>query len=306
MRMRRVFLIPILCAASIASIPLHGEEPTVAIGKRLAAGSGARWDVRETDHPLLGPIQFAARKDEIATTVRNEKIFSNAYVSCQRKSATVAIELTNAPGTNLAGGLGPIDLPRLVCNSPGPQGAALVKSELAASWEIGVLGDTLARGLSPAALRRCASIDVLQNLALPRGWPQEAQRVTLQITPYARELDSVFVRCGEPSAFASEDPRPAAAPVARPAPAVTPAPRGNQASQEKDLPWKAARTIATGRTNVRAAASLDSPVVIQLDPGTRILVQPGSADWWKVKPRSGAGFAGYIRQDRLQLERPRG
>jgi hypothetical protein len=193
--------------------------------------------------------------------------------------------------------LGPVDLPRLVCNSPGPQGG-LVKSDIAASWEIGVLGDTLARGLNPADIRRCVSIDVLQNLALPVGWPRESQRVALQITPYGRELDAVLAECGEAPTFAQEEPRPAA-PAA--APPVPPAARREPA----DLPWKAARTIASGRTNVRAAPNLDSRAVVQLDPGARILVQPASAPWWKVKPVNGAGFAGYIREDRFALERPR-
>jgi hypothetical protein len=53
---------------------------------------------------------------------------------------------------------------------------------------------------------------------------------------------------------------------------------------------------------VRRAASLDSGVVIQLDPGARILVQQTSAEWWKVKPRSGASFGGYVRRDRVAFE----
>lgn len=297
----------LLCLASFASIHAQAEEPTAAIGKQLAAESGIQWDAREVDHPLLGPIRFAMRKNEVATAVRNEKILSNVYVSCERKSATVAIELTNARATDLAGGLGPADLPRLVCNSPGPQGG-MIKSEVAASWEIGTLGDALARGLAPAALRQCASIDVLQNLALPSGWPLPTQRVVMQITPYARELDSVFARCGEASAFSGDDARPAVAAARRaapaPAPATTPAPRGNQAAQEKELPWKAARAIAKGRTNVRAAPSIDAPVVIRLDPGTPILVQPTAAPWWRVKSPSGAGFSGFVRQDRLEPDRP--
>lgn len=297
--MRRV-PVSLLFAACIMSIPCHGEEAAAAIGKRFAVDSGISWDMREIDHAVLGPIQFAARKNEVVTAVRGEKIFSNAYVSCQRKTGTIALELTNAPSSAPDRGLGPVELPRLVCNSPGPQGAGVVKTEIAASWEIGALGDTLARGLSSAALRRCVSIDVLQNLALPTAWRQESQRVGLQITPYARELDAVFVRCGETTAFAKEDPRPVAAATAT-APRLTPAP-ANDRNAPRDAPWKAARTIAAGRTNVRAAASVDSRLVIQLDPGAKILVQAASPPWFRVKPVSGPGFAGYIRQDRLEIE----
>ena len=285
--------------ACLANAPAHAQEAAVALGKKLAADSGVRWAVRDVRHPLLGSIKFAVQDKDVTTVVGNEKIFSLTYVSCQKASEKIAIELTNAPSSAPASGLGPVDLPRLVCNSPGPQGA-LVKKDIEASWEIGVLGDTLARGLSPAELRRCASIDVLQNLALPKGWPRESQPVTLQITPYGRELDEVFAMCFEPTAYAQEEPRPPAAPAARVA--SPPAPASDRKPQPADLAWKAARTVASGRTNVRAAASLGSAVVIQLDPGATILVQATSTEWWKVKPRTGSGFSGYIRQDRLQLQ----
>jgi len=265
----------------------------VAIGKRLAADSGVRWTVHDTRHPLLGSIKFAVQEKDVATTVGKEKIFSLSYVSCQKTPEKIAIELTSAPSTSPTSGLGPVDLPRLVCGSPGPQGG-LVKSDLAASWEIGVLGDTLARGLSPAELRRCVTIDVLQNLAMPVGWTPQSQRVALQITPYGKELDAVFAECGEAATFAPEAPRPASIPKSGPAPA-----------QRQEIEWKPARTTAKGRSNVRAAPSLDSRVVIQLDPGARVLVQPAAPTWWKVKPASGAAFSGYIRDDRFQLERGR-
>jgi hypothetical protein len=53
---------------------------------------------------------------------------------------------------------------------------------------------------------------------------------------------------------------------------------------------------------VRAAPSVDSRIVIGLDPGTKVLAKRTSASWWEVKPRNGAGFHGYIRQDRLVVE----
>ncbi len=53
---------------------------------------------------------------------------------------------------------------------------------------------------------------------------------------------------------------------------------------------------------MRAATSVESPIVIKLAPGTRVLVRRTSAPWWEVKPRAGAGFRGYIREDRLVVE----
>ena len=298
--MRRITWMPIVCIAFAASTTLHGEEPAAAAGKKIAADSGIRWDVREVKHPLLGPIKFAVQRDNILTPVGKEKIVSLAYVSCQKASGRITIELTSAPASAPASGLGPADLPRLVCNVPAVQGGALAKSDLAASWEISALGDALARGLAPAALRRCASIDVLQNLALPPAWPRENQRVAMQITPYSRELDAVLAECGEATAFEAPAARPALAPTPVPAPTT-----GKGAMIADDSSWQAARATAKGRTNVRAAASIDSAVVIQLDPGALILVQPASSPWWKVKPRRGAAFSGYIRDNRFELDRPR-
>src|SRR5882672_10184867 len=143
----RVLSPSLLLAACAASVTLHAQDaPTTAIGKRLAAESGVRWTVRDTRHPLLGSIKFAVQEKDIATTVGKDRILSLTYISCQKTPEKIAIELINAPSTAPARGLGPVDLPRLVCTRPGPQGG-LVKSDLAASWEIGVLGDTLARGL---------------------------------------------------------------------------------------------------------------------------------------------------------------
>jgi hypothetical protein len=53
---------------------------------------------------------------------------------------------------------------------------------------------------------------------------------------------------------------------------------------------------------VRADARLESPLVVKLGPGTKLLVQPTGTDWWKVKPGSGERFSGYIRKDRLVFE----
>ena len=268
-----------VCVTCLASIPSQGEVAVVTIGKQRASGLAIEWDVRDVNHPVLGPIKFALRRTAIATPVGSEKILSHAYVSCQKGTGKIAVELSNAFQSNLAGGLGPRDMPRLVCNSPDlKDDGGLVQSDLAAKWEINDLGDPLARGLSPSDLRRCVSIDVLQNVALPPGGTHDSQRVDLEFVPYSKALDAVFTACGETTAYA---------PAGQPPPAA---------------PWKPARTIAKGRTNVRAAGRLDSRLVIQLDPGATLLAQRTSTDWWKVKPRIGAGFSGYIREDRLAFE----
>jgi SH3-like domain-containing protein len=65
------------------------------------------------------------------------------------------------------------------------------------------------------------------------------------------------------------------------------------------VPWRTARVISSGKTNVRAAATLQSAVVAQLDPGAIVLVQRMGGEWWRAKSSAGAAFEGYIREDRL-------
>jgi hypothetical protein len=60
-----------------------------------------------------------------------------------------------------------------------------------------------------------------------------------------------------------------------------------------------ARSTPAGKSNVRAGPTLQSGVVIELHPGSVILVQRTGTEWWKAKPSSGAPWEGYIRQDRL-------
>ena len=291
-----------LCILLAASSPLRGEEPVVTLGKQRAARSTVEWNVQDIDHALLGPIRFAVQKVAVTTAVGSEKVFSQVFVSCQKSNGKMAIELTNAPGSDLAGGLRPTELPRLVCNRPRPRGGGtLARSDVVAKWEISTLGDTLARGLSPSELRRCVSIDVLQSVALPAGASRPSQRIAMELLPYDKALDSVFTACGERTAFGPVEQAPAATPPeARPGP--TPAPEGGQPAQPAGAGWKPARTTPKGRTIVRAAASVDSRIVIKLAPGTQVLVRRTSAPWWEVKPRAGAGFRGYIREDRLVVE----
>jgi hypothetical protein len=273
-------------------------EPLVAIGKQRAAASSIDWDVREVIHPLLGAIKVAVQKTAVTTPTRGGKVVSSAFVSCQQAGAKIAIELANAPESDAASGLGPVDLPRIVCTSLRPQGD-LVKADIPASWEIGGLGDALTRGISPSALRQCVSIEILQNLALPTGWPQSSQKVSMELMPYGRELDSIFAACGETTAYSPDTPPPGLRQsVAQLPPKVT----SELPARAPEAAWQAARAITKGRTNVRRAASIDSDIVTHLDPGARIHVQPVGGDWWKVKPRKGPAFAGYVRRDRFTFE----
>jgi hypothetical protein len=260
----------LLATLFLTSLAATAQDALTALGKERANASGVEWDVKEVTHPKLGAIKFASRKVALATPVGGEKIVSQAYVSCQKGVGRIAIELSNAAMSNLAGGLSPREMPRLTCYAPNARGGGLAMTELALKWEISELGDTLARGIVAADLRRCVSIDVLQTLALPLGWPYASQQVAMEILPYGRAVEEVLVACGSEPAAADG--------------------------------WRRARTIAAGRTNIRSAPSVGSRLAGQLPPGSPLLAQPASGDWWKVKPRGGAGFGGYIREDRLVFE----
>ena len=245
--------------------------------------SALEWDVRDVDHPRLGAIKVAVQRNPVVTSVGKDKIDSLVFLSCEKANRKIAIELANASETDARGGLQPREMPQLICNTKLAQsGNAMRQSELATSWEISAIGDALVRGLSSTAMRRCASINVVQNVALPKGWSRDSQRIEFELTPYSRELDAVFAACEEAIAFAPDTPKPDAA--------------------KPDASWKPARTTRKGKTNVRAGPSIDSDVVIQLDVNARVLVQRTSTDWWKAKERTGKAFSGYIRQDRLTFD----
>jgi len=295
--LRKASFVATLCILCAASVRVHGEELVVTLGKQHAARSAVAWIAHETDNAHLGPIRFAARKDGVTTATKgSEKILSQVYVSCQLGLDIIAIELTNAPASDPAGGLRPMDMPRLVCSSPAPAGdGSLITSDLPARWEIRPLGDVLTRELLPADLRRCVAIDVLQDVALPAGSAQKSQRIAMEILPYDRTLDAVFAACGEKTAYASVETKPAAAPVAKPR-------AGPESTAPPVAAWKPARTIAKGRTNVRSAASVDAALVVKLDPDTKVLVRPAATSWWEVKLRGGKNSLGYIRESRLDFD----
>ena len=277
---------------------LAADEAVVALGKQRAAAAAAKWDVRDLAHPAMGSIKAGIWLNAQSTDAGRDRIVTSVYVSCQKVADRIAIELANAPAGNPRGGVGPMDLPQLTCVGVKPDGSPQ-RTEIPASWEIDDFGDALSRNMRPAALRACASVEVVQNVALPPGWPRESQRISLAFSPYSRDLDDVFTQCGEPSAYPAE--QVAAAPVAKgPLPAAKAAPAAKAPAAA--AAWKRARTVGKGKTNVRASGGLEGALVTQLPPGMPVLVQPAAGDWWHVRPRSGEAYQGYVRRDRFVFD----
>lgn len=291
----------VLLSLCLAGLPAHSQDLAASLGKQRAASSRLEWETRDAGHPVLGDIRFAFLKTPVETPVGNARVFSRAYFSCQKGTGRFAIELSNGAAPNDTGGLKSGVEPRLYCHRPiQPWDEKLVQEELLATWDVNSIGDALARGLRPFPLRECVSIRVVQEVVLPQGRAQKRARVEFEILPYSRELDSIFVTCGEQSAYARAAP---AAPV-KPAVAAAPAAPSMPATpltapQETAVPWLKARITSKGKTNVRAGPTLESAIVTQLDPGTPVLVQRTGGEWWRAKAAGRAPFEGYIRQDRL-------
>lgn len=284
-----------LMALGFAHIAAHAQNPSAALGKERAAASKLQWQTGEAGHPRLGNIRFAFTSSPVQTPVGNAKVFSTAYVSCQTASGKVAIELANATARDDPGGLKPAAMPRLVCHRPvAPGEARLVEEELLANWEVNPIGDVMTRGFRPFPLRECVAIGVVQEVALPKGWARDTAAIEFEITPYTRELDTVFAACGDTPVYAAA---PAASGAKAP-PAAARAP----AARKPTAGWQAARTTASGKTNVRAKPTLQSAVVGQLHPGALVVVQHAEGDWWRVRPSSGTAFEGYVRRDRIVVD----
>ena len=337
----------LLLTLFVAILPGHAEELYITLGKQRAASSTLIWEQGESTHPVLGPITFAMIKNPILTRAGGVQVSSRAYVSCERTTRRIAIELANARGAEDTGGLKPKTMPRLVCHTTtSPTDAKLVQETIEPRWTVNDLGDAMARGFRPFPLRECVVIGVQQEIELPKGSSSSTVKVEFEITPYTRELDEVFTACGELSAYRATEtappswataptppPRlgppstapklgstaPAAMPsapppvvastpppprVATPAPppvAQAPAPSTPPPPAATATPWKEARTLPNGKTNVRGQPTLSSPIVVQLDPGAVVMTQRTPTDWFHVRARlpSGAIYEGYIREDRL-------
>jgi len=295
----RALAIAVPLAVLVAGLPAHADDPVAAAGKQRASSSRIEWDLREAGHPVLGNVRFAYMKSPVVTPVGISRVYSNVYVSCAANNRTIAFELTNQAAPDDPGGLKPASAPRLVCKSPAAKGAAgTVQDAIEAIWQVNDVGDALARGFSPRKLRACAAIGIVEDVALPKGWSQKSATVQIEITPYAKALDSIFATCGEVSAYGPAIEKAPAASTAVAAPAA-PAPPPMPVAEN---PWKTARTIASGRTNVRAAPDIHSAIVAHLPPGSVILIQSTGGEWWRAKSRGGAKFEGYIREDRLVVK----
>lgn len=235
-------LVPVLAAPASAA-----EEPAAAIqGRQRAATSNVEWDVREAGHPSLGNIRFAYMKRALETKVGGTSVYTRAYLSCQKDKRSFAIELTNAMGPADPGGLKPANDPRLYCMRP--EGDKLLKEEILATWEVNQkIGDVLARGLRGFPLRECVAISVQQEVVMPEGAAQKTGKIEFEILPYNRELDTVFVTCGERAAYGPAPPPViAAATTAAPAtPAEPPAPA--KAAPAKTAPVKASPPAAKAK-----------------------------------------------------------
>jgi hypothetical protein len=179
----------------------------------------------------------------------------------------------------------------------------VLREEILATWEVNPkLGDALSRGLRAFPLRECAAIGVHQEVFLPEGSPQKTARIEFEILPYDRELDSIFSTCGERSAYGPTLPQPvltaSAPPKAAPPATVPPAPVPALGAGGG---WLEARTVPTGKTNVRKGPSTKAPIVAELHPGAVVRVQKTGTEWWRARPNRGSGFDGFIREDRLVI-----
>ena len=281
--------------AALAATAALADDVGPALGKERAAASRTEWGTRDGVHFKLGNVRSAFTRNPVETQAGDASVYTRATVSCDPGTRRIAIELANAGTPEGAGGLKPAATTVLLCSRPiAPWDAKLVQEELTATWEVDAeTGIALARGLRPFPLRECVAIRAEQTLALPGG---KKARVDFEILPYGRELDSVFAACGERSAYAPAQPAPVAAVAQTPPPAAAPV------SPKAESTWRRARVTGSGNTNVRAGPTLQSAIVAQVSAGGAVMVQSTDTEWWRAKATRGAGFVGYIRQDRLALE----
>ena len=171
------------------------------------------------------------------------------------------------------------------------------------------------RGVHGFPLRECVSIRVDRRSRCLRVGAKD-RRVEFESTPTAaswmrfRVFGEVSAyapgtrrrsRLRPPGSVAALHPLPSAG-VISPAPAPKAAPPAPVAVPVAAPGWRTAKTLATGRTNLRAGPDTSASVIVMLPPGIAVLVQQvAGGEWWQAKSPGGARFEGYIRQDaRLQ------
>jgi len=314
------FLVTLLLA--VPPLPAFAQQPAPDAAQSPLPSSPLLWEIRDGTHPKLGPIRVAVPSTSIVTPVGKEKIMSLVFFSCERSKGEIAIELANAAESDTKGGLFPKQMPKLFCD---PRSTA-PRTEIASTWFVSELGDALTRGLAPSVFRRCAAVQIVQDLALPRGWSGETKHIEIEVIPYKKEIDEVLATCAEGPRLAAQAPTapppktaaaPAPAQLTPPAPAKAPAaaapkvasaeppktsPAPSSASSpvaSSDAPWRSAHTLASSRSNIRSSPSIDSSVVTTLEAGVSVLVQPAGSDWWRVRTHLTNPPLGFIRQDRL-------
>jgi len=202
-----------LLGFAFSALPARSQDNSAVLGIQRAASSPLKWEIRDAGHPALGEIRFAFLKTPIETQIGNAKIYSRAYFSCQKGTKKLAIELASATSPDDPKGLKPAVNPKLLCSRPMTSfDDKLVQEELLANWEVSEIGDALSRNFRAFPLRECVSIRVEQEVVLPPNWIQKTAKISFEIPPYARELDAVFMNCGEQSAYGLGAPAVAVAP----------------------------------------------------------------------------------------------
>ena len=312
---------PVTLLLAVQALSAFAQQPAPDAAQSPLPSSPLLWEIRDGTHPKLGPIRVAVPSTSIVTPVGKEKIVSLVFFSCERSKGEIAIELANAAESDTRGGLYPKQMPKLFCD---PRSTA-PRTEIASTWFVSEIGDALTRGLAPSVFRRCAAVQIVQDLALPRGWGAETKHVEIEVIPYKKEIDEVLATCAEgprltaqapatppkaPAAAApaqSSPPAPAKAPpAAAPKVATAEAPKTSSAPASasrsvasSDAPWRSAHTLTGSRSNIRSSPSIDSSVVTMLEGGASVLVQPAGGDWWRVRTHLTNPPLGYMRQDRL-------
>jgi len=118
------------------------------------------WDVREGNHPRMGPITVAVPEQSVVTAVGKEKILSLVFFSCEKIAGRIAIELANAAESDARSGLYPKQMPKMFCT---PRSSA-PRSEIPATWYVSEIGDALAR-VADADLLADSAVAIVEQAA---------------------------------------------------------------------------------------------------------------------------------------------